>query len=152
MKTQTTPLNLYEQDYYLWLEKTVQLLKNGQLSALDIENLIEEIQDMGISQKNALESNLIVLVMHLLKWKYQPQKQTGSWRRSIREHRRRILKAFRNSPSLKRYFEEIFDEAYQEARLQASDETGLSLETFPLDCPFTKEEILNTDYLPELIL
>lgn len=140
---------LYEKDYYLWLEKTVQLLKEGQLSALDIDNLIEEIQDMGISQKNALESNLIVLLMHLLKWKYQPQKQTGSWRGSIREHRRRILRAFKNSPSLKRYFNEIFEEAYHEARLQASDETELSLAIFPIDCPFTREEILNTDYLPD---
>ncbi|MGK7932160.1 MAG: DUF29 domain-containing protein [Microcystaceae cyanobacterium] len=149
MKANTINSILYEQDYYLWLEKTVQLLKNGQLSALDIDNLIEEIQDMGISQKNALLSNLIVLSMHLLKWKYQPQKRTGSWRSSIREHRRRILKAFKNSPSLKRYFEEIFDEAYHESRLQASDETELSLETFPLECPFSKEEILNPDYLPD---
>lgn len=149
MKTDTVNLTLYEKDYYLWLENTVQLLKDGQLSALDTNHLIEEIEDMGISQKNALESNLIVLLMHLLKWKYQPQKQTGSWRSSIREHRRRILKTFRNSPSLKRYFEETFDEAYQEARLQASDETELPLDTFPSECPFTQEEILNPDYLPD---
>jgi hypothetical protein len=149
MKTDTVNLTLYEKDYYLWLENTIQLLKDGQLSALDINHLIEEIEDMGISQKNALESNLIVLLMHLLKWKYQPQKQTGSWRSSIREHRRRILKALRNSPSLKRYFEEIFEEVYQEARLQASDETELPLETFPSECPFTQEEIFNPDYLPD---
>jgi hypothetical protein len=148
MKTQVNDTTLYEQDYYLWLEKTIHLLKAGQLSALDVDNLIEEIQDMGIRQKNALESNLIVLLMHLLKWRYQPQKRTGSWRRSIREHRRRILKAFRNSPSFKQYFREIFKEAYQEARLQASDETELSLDIFPKECPFTQEEILNTDYFP----
>ena len=103
---------------------------------------------MGRSEKNALESNLIVLLMHLLKWKYQPEEQSGSWRGSIREHRRRILKAFKNSPSLKRYFEVVFDESYQEARKQAADETELSLNTFPKNCPFKIEEILDPEYLP----
>ena len=101
--------NLYDKDYYLWLEETIQLLQEGRLTDLDIFNLIEEIKDMGRSEKNALESNLIVLLMHLLKWKYQPEEQSGSWRGSIREHRRRILKAFKNSPSLKSYFEVVFD-------------------------------------------
>ncbi len=140
--------NLYNKDYSLWLEETVQLLREGKLTELDVNNLIEEIEDMGISQKNALESNLIILLMHLLKWKYQPDKQSGSWRGIIREHRRRILKAFKNSPSLKRYFEEIFDESYQEARKQAADETELSLSTFSENCPFTIEQILDSEYLP----
>ena len=65
--------NLYDKDYYLWLEETIQLLQEGRLTDLDIFNLIEEIKDMGRSEKNALESNLIVLLMHLLKWKYQPE-------------------------------------------------------------------------------
>ena len=140
--------NLYDKDYYLWLEETIQLLQEGRLTDLDIFNLIEEIKDMGRSEKNALESNLIVLLMHLLKWKYQPEEQSGSWRGSIREHRRRILKAFNNSPSLKRYFEVVFDESYQEARKQAADETELSLNTFPKNCPFKIEEILDPEYLP----
>ncbi|MGB5594980.1 MAG: DUF29 domain-containing protein [Crocosphaera sp.] len=140
---------LYEKDYYLWLEETVQLLREGKLRELDVSNLIEEIEDMGISQKNALESNLIILLMHLLKWKYQPEKQSGSWRGSIREHRRRILKAFKNSPSLKRYFEEVFNESYQEARKQAADETELSLNIFPESCPFEIEQILDSEYLPQ---
>ncbi|CCQ53381.1 DUF29 domain-containing protein [Crocosphaera watsonii WH 8501] len=140
--------NLYDKDYYLWLEETIQLLQEGRLTDLDIFNLIEEIKDMGRSEKNALESNLIVLLMHLLKWKYQPEEQSGSWRGSIREHRRRILKAFKNSPSLKRYFEVVFDESYQEARKQAADETELSLNTFPKNCPFKIEEILDPEYLP----
>ncbi|MGB5771167.1 MAG: DUF29 domain-containing protein, partial [Crocosphaera sp.] len=126
-----------------------QLLREGKLRELDVSNLIEEIEDMGISQKNALESNLIILLMHLLKWKYQPEKQSGSWRGSIREHRRRILKAFKNSPSLKRYFEEVFNESYQEARKQAADETELSLNIFPESCPFEIEQILDSEYLPQ---
>ncbi|MGK7943575.1 MAG: DUF29 domain-containing protein [Microcystaceae cyanobacterium] len=149
MKTQTFHSTLYEQDYYLWLEKTTQLLKEGRLSALDIDNLIEEIQDMGISQKKSVKSNLIVLLWHLLKYKYQPEKQSNSWLLTIDEHRDRLNDDFFHSPSLKRYFEEIFDEAYYKARKKAAIETGLSLETFPLDCPFTKEEILNFDYFPD---
>jgi hypothetical protein len=140
---------LYEKDYYLWLEKTVQLLEGGRFSEIDIKNLLEEISDMGKSQKKSLKSNLIVLLMHLLKWKYQPEKQSGSWKGSIREHRRRILDDFEDSPSLKGYFTEIFDKCYQEARKQAADETGLLLEIFPIECPFTIEETLNPDYLPD---
>ena len=136
---------LPEKDYCLWLEKTVQLLREGKLRELDVSNLIEEIEDMGISQKNALESNLIILLMHLLKWKYQPEKQSGSWRGSIGENRRSILKAFKNSPSLKGYFEDIFDECYQEARKQAADETELSLNIFPENCPFEIEQLLDSE-------
>jgi hypothetical protein len=75
--------------------------------------------------------------------------QCGSWKGSIREHRRRIIKALKNSPSFNRYFTEIFNESYQEARKQAADETGLPLEIFPFECPFTSEEALNPDYLPD---
>lgn len=140
---------LYEQDYYLWLEKTASLLRDGRLSELDIPNLIEEIEDMGRSQKDALESNLRVVFMHLLKYKYQPSNRSNSWRGSITEHRIRINKAFRNSPSLKRYFQEVFDECYQDARKIAADETGLPLDTFPVQSSFTPEEVLNPEYLPE---
>ena len=112
---------MYDQDYYLWIQQTLQVLQRGEFSELDTKNLSEEIEDMGISQKNALESNLIILLIHLLKWKYQPEQRSGSWKGSIREHRRRILKSFKDSPSLKRYFAEIFEECYQEARQQASD-------------------------------
>jgi hypothetical protein len=140
---------LYDQDYYLWIQQTLQVLQSGEFSELDAKNLSEEIEDMGISQKNSLESNLIVLLIHLLKWKYQPEQRSGSWKGSIREHRRRILKSFKDSPSLKRYFAEIFEECYQEAREQASDQTGLSPENFPGQCPFTQELILTLDYLSD---
>jgi cellulose biosynthesis protein BcsQ len=140
---------LYEQDYCLWLDLTASLLRDGRLSELDIPNLIEEIEDMGRSHKDALESNLRVVLMHLLNYKYQHSKRSNSWRGSIREHRIRINKAFRNSPSLKRYFQEVFNECYQDARKIAADETGLPLDTFPVQSPFTSEEAFNHDYLPD---
>jgi hypothetical protein len=144
-----TKSNLYDQDYCLWIETMAELLKNKQFSELDLENLIEEIEDMGRSQRDSLESNLIVVLLHLLKWKYQPQMRSGSWQRSIIEHRRRINKAFKDSPSLKRYFLEIYDEAYQSGRKQAAAETGLNLAIFPLENPFTREQMLDNDYLPD---
>ena len=147
---ETSPTsNLYNQDYYLWLENTAKLLKEGKLSELDTANLSEEIEEMGRSEKRAVESNLVVVLMHLLKYKYQPQKRSNSWKASIREHRRRLRKAFQDSPSLKQYFEDVFPECYQDAREQASDETGFPLDTFPTASPFTPEQAINRDYLPD---
>jgi hypothetical protein len=141
--------SLYERDYYLWLLHTARLIKEGKFSEVDAANLIEEIEDMGRSEQRAVESNLVVVLLHLLKYKYQPEQRTNSWKASIREHRRRLRKAFSASPSLKRHFEEVFDECYQDGREQAADETGLALDIFPSVSPFTPSETLNPDYLPE---
>ena len=140
--------SLYEQDYYLWLKKTQEQLASRHFSHLDVSNLIEELADMGKSEKRAVESNLAILIMHLLKYQFQPEKRSNSWLFTIREHRRRLEKLFKDSPSLKRYFTEIFSECYQDARELVSAETGLPLETFPSDPPFTTEEVLNPTFLP----
>jgi len=139
---------LYDQDYYLWLKNTQEQLAMGDFSALDIANLVEELADMGKSEKRAVESNLTILIMHLLKYKYQPQKRSNSWRFTIREYRRRLEKLFKDSPSLKPYFSEVLNECYQDARELATAETSLPLETFPSQIPFTTEEILNPAFLP----
>ncbi|MFM7191882.1 MAG: DUF29 domain-containing protein [Microcystaceae cyanobacterium] len=148
MVTQINIKTLYEQDFHRWLEETANLLKTRQLEQLDYENLIEEIESMGRSEKHALESNLTCILMHLLKWRYQPSKRTNSWRYTLIEHRDHLEMAFRDSPSLKRYFDETLEKCYQKARKFASEETGLEITTFPRDLPFTKEQILNPDYLP----
>jgi hypothetical protein len=147
--TSVTNSNLYNEDFYLWIETTAKQLKNGNFSEIDLANLIEEIESMGRSEKRALKSNLLVLLMHLLKYKYQPKKCSNSWLSTIFEHRRRLKEELTESPSLKSHFLEIFNECYQDARKQASLETGLSLDTFPMDSPFTIDESLNQDYLPE---
>ncbi len=147
-KAQVNLASLYEQDYYLWLTTTAEILKSNNLSKLDLPNLIEEIQDMARSEKNALKSNLRIIIMHLLKYKYQPEKRTNSWRYTIREHRLRIREAFRNSPSLKPYFARVFAECYEDARKLAADETGLPLNTFPDEPMFTPEQTLDPEYLP----
>ena len=149
ISTEASLQELYERDFCLWLETTIKLLQTNNLEQLDTANLIEELMGMSNSERNALESNLRILIMHLLKYRYQPQKRTKSWLFTIREHRKRLLKAFKKSPSLKRYFAEVFAECHQDARELAADETGLSLQAFPSECPFTQEEVLNPDYLPD---
>jgi hypothetical protein len=128
---------------------TIHQLQHGKLPEVDMVNLIEELEAMGRSEKSAIESNLRILLMHLLKYKYQSEKRTNSWLFTIREHRKRLRNDFKNSPSLKRYFLEVFQECYQDARELAADETGLSINTFPVESPFSQEDTLNPDYLPE---
>lgn len=142
-------LSLYDKDFYLWIETTIEQLKEGQLEKIDLINLIEELETMGRSEKHSLDSNLRVILLHLLKYKYQPSKRSKSWLSSIREHRIRIRKILKNSPSLKGYLTTEFFENYQDARKLASDETGLSIDTFPYHCPFTPEETLGEDFLPD---
>jgi hypothetical protein len=140
---------LYDEDFYLWLETTANLLKNRQLDQLDYDNLIEEIETMGRSEKRGLSSNLKVILMHLLKWKYQPEKRSNSCHFTIIEYRHQVEEILEESPSLKVYLPEIIAQCYQKARKEASAETGLSIDTFPVDCIFTQEEILELDYLPD---
>jgi hypothetical protein len=140
---------LYKTDFNLWLTETVNLLRKGDIEKLDLEHLAEEVEDMGNNRKDALESNLIRVLQHLLKWKYQPQKRTNSWKASITEHSLRLTRAFKKSPSLKPYFEDVFAECYQDARLIAAQETGLDILVFPEICPFERSDVLNPQYLPE---
>lgn len=149
MVTQLDTKNLYQQDRCLWAKTMATFLKERQLDQLDCHNLLKEIEAMGRSQKKSLKRNLEILLMHLLKWKYQPHKQSNSWRLSIDEHRERILDQFEESPSLKRHFDLVLDEAYERARKEASIETTIDLSRFPVLNPFLKEEILDQEFLPK---
>jgi hypothetical protein len=141
--------SLYDRDFLQWIETTAQQLRAQNYAQIDWENLIEEIESMGRRERKSLKSNLIILLLHLLKWQYQPDMRSGSWKGSIREHRRRIREDLADSPSLKPYLLEVLDAAYEEARALASDETGLAIETFPADCLYSIEQILNNDFLPD---
>jgi hypothetical protein len=140
---------LYEQDYLSWLTEIAELLRSGQFSKIDVVNLAEELDDMGRSEERGVESNLEVLLRHLLKCQYQPDRRSNSWRFTILEHRDCIDKAFRDSPSLKPYFNSIFADGYTLARKKAAVETGLPIEIFPETAPFTLEATLDVDFLPE---
>jgi hypothetical protein len=113
MKTQN---NLYEQDFYLWTQITAKQLKENKFNEIDIKNLIEEIESIGRSEKRELKSRLIVLLMHLLKWHYQPEKRSESWRSTITEQRICIEGLLEDSPSLKPLLPEVFEDCYQKAR------------------------------------
>jgi len=141
--------DLYERDFYLWIEQAVSLLRTKNLDELDLENLIEEIDSMGRSEKRSIRSNLRVLLMHLLKYKYQPEKLTNSWKYTIIEHRKRLQEDFKDSPSLRKYFLGEFDGVYADVRKLTSIETDISMDTFPITSPFTPAQILDEDYLPE---
>jgi hypothetical protein len=141
--------SLYETDYLKWIDTTIEKLRLQDYSNIDWENLIEEIEDMGRSERKSLKSNLIIVLTHLLKWQYQPEFRSGSWKGSIVEHRRRIREALSDSPSLKPYLEEVFAGCYLDAVEQASAETGLPVETFPQECPYTSAEVLNSNFLSE---
>jgi hypothetical protein len=141
--------SLYEADYLKWIETTIEMLRVRDYSNIDWENLIEEIEDMGRSERKSLKSNLIVVLTHLLKWQYQPGFRSGSWKGSIIEHRRRIREAMKDSPSLKPYLQEVFAECYLDAVELASAETELPAERFPGECPYTSAEVLDSNFLPE---
>lgn len=140
---------LYEQDFCQWADVIAQRLREGRFDALDVEHLIEEIEDMSWSQKRVLLRNLRIVLLHLLKYRYQPEQRSQSWRSSIIEHRIRIAEAFEDSPSLQAYLLENVEKSYQRARTQAAMETELPLKTFPDATPFSIENVLNEEWLPD---
>ncbi|MGH6897845.1 MAG: DUF29 domain-containing protein [Geminicoccaceae bacterium] len=141
--------SLYERDFYLWLEQQASRLREGRLEELDVANLLEEIEDMARSEKRAIETNLTVLLTHLLKYVFQPGQRSRSWRGSIVEHRRRLRKLIRESPSLRPYAREMYAECYADGCEQAAAESGLPPRTFPAEPPFTLEQALEPGFLPE---
>ena len=148
--TQTTTQTLCDQDYYLWIRTTINQLRTEQFSAVDLENLLEELETIGRSEKRAIESLLTKLLVHLLKLKYWDSEREGNqghWLGEIRTFRREIKHELKDSPSLKPYILEIFDECYQDARLEASDRSQLPLDIFPLIPIASLTQILD-DWLP----
>ena len=126
--------------------KNIQILRNGQFHELNLPNLIEELEGLVKSEKNALKSNLSILLIHLLKCRYQPEIRPRSRDGTIAEHRDRIEYSLEDSPSLKGYLEEVFGKCYQKARKRASIETGISVEQFPKETPFSVAEVLSENF------
>ena len=141
----------YDTDFFVWTQQQAAALAAGNAAALDWANLAEEIESLGKRDRRALRSRLEVLVLHLLKWRYQPERrQSGhSWSSTIRTQRRRIDQILEDSPSLRRQVSGWMAVDYPSVRLNASDETGLSLETFPISCPWTAEQVLDETFWPD---
>jgi hypothetical protein len=131
-------MQLYEQDYNLWLEQTSAQLRQRDFSHLDIENLIEEIEGLGKSDRREIYNRLVRLYEHQLKldyWHEERERNERSWKLTIREQSLRIERILKDSPSLRNYREAILDEAYGEALENVKILTGLEMR-FPAECPY----------------
>lgn len=139
----------YEKDFYAWTVHNAELIRHGKLSEVDLENVAEEIESMGRSDKRELINRLAVLIMHLLKWQFQPKGHSSSWMTTIKNQRMDITDLLDESPSLKHELDLKLSKAYEKAVINASDETKLSEKTFPKTCPFTLGQCLDSNFFPK---
>ena len=139
----------YNTDFYAWTKEQAQSLKAGQWAQLDIENLVEEIESLGRQERQQLINRLGVLLGHLLKWQYQPNYRSHSWQATIREQRRRLRRLLEANPSLQPYLPEALQAGYEDGVDLAIQETNLPEETFPATCPYTLDQALDADFLPD---
>ena len=140
---------LYDRDFYAWAHEQAALLRAGRLNDLDIENVAEEIESMGRSEKRELVSRLTVLQVHVLKWKLQQALRSTSWQHTIQEQRRRTIRHLGENPSLKPLLSDIVAIAFEDAASDAKAETGLERRVFPQTCPWTADALLQDGWLPE---
>jgi hypothetical protein len=138
----------YDEDFALWSVHQAALIRAGRFDLVDLENVAEEIESLGRSDHRVLASRLEVLIMHLLKWQFQPELRLSSWRSQIRTQRGRIQRLLKESPSLGRRVEPEVRDAYPRARANAADETNLPLDRFPSTCPYDPRDILDDDFWP----
>lgn len=138
----------YEADFALWAGRQSHLLRQKQFDKLDLGNLIEELDDMAGSQCRELRSRLIVIILHLLKCQYQPERKSTSWIATLGEQRSQIAIVLEDSPSLTGHLKQYADEAYRAAVTRASNETGLAKATFPIANPYSEQELLDLDFIP----
>ena len=131
----------HQSDLYGWVQDQVALLRSGRVNEIDAANIAEELSDVGSEQYDKLESALEGLLMHMLKWDYQPERRTRGWVLTILEQRKRIERQLRRNPGLKPRVAEAVADGYETARLRAAGETGLDLDVFPETCPYTFEVI-----------
>ena len=139
----------YLADFNSWIDQTAQLLRERRWHEIDVPHLIEEVEGLGKSERRGIASQLTRLLLHLLKWQYQPQRRSDSWLDSITDARTQIELAIEDSPSLRSYPAEQLEESYQRARRQAARQTSVEISMFPDLCPYSPELVLAEDWLPE---
>ncbi len=142
-------MNNYDADFYGWTQEQAALLKAGRLSELDIDNLLEEVETMGRSEKRELDSRLTVLLLHMLKWQYQPIRRGRSWQLTIEGQRINFSETLYENPSLKPQLDTILKKAYTKAIVKASQETALDKKIFPGSCPWSLSQILDDNFYPD---
>ena len=142
------PLIGYDEDFAAWAEQQADLVLHGRLAAIDRVNLADEIADMARNEKRALRSTMVVVLKHLLKCRYQPERLSRSWLSTLDEHRDRIADILGDSPSLRRVLRERFPVWYRRAWRQAAHEMNKPLSKLDEECPFTLEQVLDPDWFP----
>ena len=139
----------HEEDFYGWTVHTAQLLRDRKMSEVDFENIIEEIEALGSSEKHQLINRLSLVISHLLKWQYQPNIRGHSWVYTIREQRDQARFHIEDNPSLKSRLDEILTRAYKVGVSKAAKDTSLDKNDFPSECPYTFDQIMNDEFYPE---
>ncbi|UFP95074.1 DUF29 domain-containing protein [Gloeobacter morelensis] len=140
--------SLYETDFYAWTQVQAKAIRARAFELVDIENLVEEVESLGRREKQQLEKRLSVLIGHLLKWQFQPQRRSNSWLATIREQRRKIRRLLLENPSLQPAMVELESEAYKDGLDLAVRETDLPFEIFSGVCPYALEDVLDDAFLP----
>ena len=140
---------LYDTDFHAWANEQASLLRAGKLTEADIGNIAEEIESMGRSEKRELVNRLNVLLVHLLKWRYQPLLRGASWRRTIEQQRIHLEDHLADNPSLKAKLDDAVRSAWRHTRIDTEGETGIARDTFPPSCPFTFDQAMNPDFWPD---
>jgi hypothetical protein len=141
----------YDKDVILWSQEQARLLRAGRFAELDVEHLADEIEDVGKSEKRELARRMAVLLAHLLKWTHQPQMRTNSWRSTVRDQRRRVALAIKETPSLKAVMRDPVwrEDTWLDGRAQAQKETGLAAEDLLEVCPWTMDQAAEESFWPE---
>lgn len=138
----------YEEDFALWSAEQSALIRAGKLDRVDLENVAEEIESLGRSDRQQIRNRMIVVLHHLLKWEFQPSERSNSWASTIVEQRGAINDLIEESPSLSPYPQSILARSYEPAPLAAAGDTGLPLETFPSESPYSAEQVLDPGFWP----
>lgn len=141
---------LYEQDYVAWTQDQADALRRRSINELDWENLLEEVESLGRQERNELRNHLIVLMVHLLKWRLQPDRRGRSWALTIAEQRREAERVLAENPSLKPGVDDLLSSSYRTARLRAARQARVSIKAFPDEIPFGWNAMMSEPELTDL--
>lgn len=145
-----TQVTDYDSDFHAWALRNARLLRAGRLDELDVEHIAEELESMGASERRELLTRMQVLLLHLLKHQYQPSRRGKSWRLTINHQRTAIERLLEQSPSLARLLDAAtLAKVYRKAVRDAVIETDLDAHLFPAGCPYSLDQLLDDDWLPE---
>jgi hypothetical protein len=142
--------SLYATDFDAWAQQQAAALRTKDWAALDIEHLAEEVEELRKTERRGVRSQLRLILSHLLKWIYQPDKRTDSWRSTIANGRVLVQGDLEDSPSLARELPVLIAWAYPRACRDAAQETGLALTAFPEACPWSLDQVLDGHFWPEV--